>query len=129
MQVGAVGVVYQPSVREVRSDVTQGRGQKVRRRGLAVGARNHGDSLASKELGQGIGVELEHHLAADRGPCSAAVPVERRLPRRGPASVAALRRAVAIDMALMGVGRVVGHRTSATIVPRSGFSFVCLQVG
>jgi hypothetical protein len=39
-------------------------------------------------------------------------------PARRPASVAAVRRAVDVDMALVGVGRVVGHRTSATIVPR-----------
>ncbi len=50
-------------------------------------------------------------------------PVPRRAireaaPARRPAAVAAVKRADDIDMALVGVGRVVGHRTSATIVPR-----------
>src|SRR5687768_12686280 len=51
-------------------------------------------------------------------------PVPRRAireatPARRPASAAAVRRAVDIDMGLVDVERVVGHRTSATIVPRS----------
>ena len=50
-------------------------------------------------------------------------PVPRRATREAtpttrPAIVAAVRRAFDIGMALAGVGRAVGHRTSATIVPR-----------
>jgi hypothetical protein len=54
-------------------------------------------------------------------------PVPRRAireaaPARRPASVAAVMRAVEIDTALMGIGRVVGHRTSGDDRPR----FLCL---
>ena len=65
VQVGAVGVVHDPVTAGIQPGA-DGRGQEVRGRGLAVGARHHGQVLAGQQVRQGLRVDLQHHGALDR---------------------------------------------------------------